>query len=67
MTRQSSDDMSDKHDDIHGNQVVIGRPGMGKTALMAHFMRMLSDNTACKIELKNENLNTLRSELEQKK
>lgn len=66
MTRQSSDDMSDKHDDIHGHQVVIGRPGMGKTALIAHFMQIFSDDTVCKIELKNESLNMLRSEFEQR-
>lgn len=66
MARQSSDDVSDIHEDIHGHQVVIGRPGMGKTALMSNVVQGVMDNIACKIEFKNKDLNRLCSEFEQK-
>lgn len=66
MTRQSSDDMSDKNDDIHGQHAVICTPGMGETALMDQFCKIILDNTAFKIELRNDSLNTLYSEPDQK-
>lgn len=51
MTRQSSDDVSDIHEDIHGHQVVIGRLGMGKTALMSNVVQGIMDNIALKIRI----------------
>lgn len=66
MTRQSSDDMSDKHEDIQGENAVICTPGMGETALMDQFCKIVLDNTAFKIELRNDNLNTFDSEPDQK-